>query len=159
MSSNCGLNLKIHSSSLTQFEASVTEGFPFCMSRWASRLTAADHGREMVPIFIETLLPELTGVSLPQESSGLLHSTYLQITLRLLEPGSRGCAPQHQPHTLVTYLLPQARFPHPLSPWQPVIYVPCICLFGTFLSVESHNILSFMSVFLHLACFQGSLIL
>ena len=93
MSSNCGLNLKIHSSSLTQFEASVTEGFPFCMSRWASRLTAADHGWEMVPIFIETLLPELTGVSLPQKSSGLLHSTYLQITLRLPEPGSRGCAP------------------------------------------------------------------
>ena len=54
---------------------------------------------------------------------------------------------------------PQTRFPHPLSPWQPVIYVPCICLLGAFLSVESHNILSFVSVFLHLACFQGSLIL
>lgn len=110
MSSSWGLNLKIHSSSLTQCEASVTEGFSFCMSRWASRLTTADHWREMVPVLIETQLPELTGVSLTRKSSGLLHSTYLQITLGLPEPGSRGRAPRpHQPHTLVRYLLPHLK--------------------------------------------------
>ena len=83
--------------------------------------------------------------------------------LRLLH-WQAGSLPLSHLGSLSEYLItpkkkPQARFPHPLSPWQPVIYVPCICLFGTFLSVESHNILSFMSVFLHLACFQGSLIL